>query len=682
MHLRHSPQHALTLCALLAALAAAPASAQTFAKVTDPANPIVTLGSGPGGSFIGSAWVDTDNDGDLDLFIVRNGLFRNDGAGVFVHLSGAIASQGLATGTTWADVDNDGDLDCYVAGGAPNGSALYRNQGGNVFAKVTSGAIADTLTHLGWAAAFGDYDSDGWADLVLAAPVGFNGVTGPNRLLHADGGGAFSRVDSSTVATGVGFYTVPSWCDWDGDGDLDLSIGSGSGGGALLTDYLYRNRHETTPGWLQRYLVAPLATDLHDGQQYHWVDYDDDGDLDVYLTNFGGNANTLYANTGGGVFVARTSAEVGPIVSDVGPSLASIWEDFDNDGDQDCYVTNAQTFAAKYYRNDGGTFTSLAMGTLTGNGPHWGATAGDYDGDGAVDLYVNGNATAHGLYRNTTAGAHHWLDVKLRGTISNRSALGARVRVRSMVGGSPRWQMRHVSAQNSFNGMSRLDPHFGLAEGGVVDTLVVEWPSGMRSTLTGVAADQTIEVIEPTGVTAVTASLVESSASPDGVRSVWQLAGSPAQLVAVERDRRDGEWIEIAGVTDDGAGRITVEDADVQVDATYRYRLVIREPDGVRRTGTQEIRVPGQFRLAIRSLGANPGRGPIRVEFEVPGRESAELELFDPSGRRVDSLHSAPGSAGRHAAQLGARQAMRPGVYLVRLRQNGSEVTAKVSRVE
>ena len=502
----HVHRRLVLACIALALAATTPpraAFAQTFDKILDTANPVVTQGGGPGGSFIGSAWVDTDQDGDLDLFIVRNGLFRNDGGGLFTRLPDAVVSQGLATGCTWGDIDNDGDLDVFVAGGTPSGSAMYRNLGGNQFAKLTTGVLADTATHFGWAAAFGDYDRDGNLDLVLAAPIGFNGVTGPNRLLHGLGGGAFERVDSSAVAASVNFYTVPSWSDFDDDGDIDLFIGTGSGGGALGADWIFSNRHESQPGWFERYTAAPLATDLHDGQQYHWIDYDNDGDLDVYLTNFGGNANNLYANLGGGVFVQRTAAEVGSIVSDISPSLASVWQDFDNDGDLDCYVTNAQTFAARFYRNDAGVFTPLTLGPLTGNGPHWGATAGDYDDDGRVDLYVNGTAGTHGLFRNTTAAAGHWLRVTLSGAASNRSAIGARVRLKAVIGGTPRWQVREVSAQSSFDGMSMLDPHFGLGDATVADSVVIEWPSGARSVRTQVPADARLLMSESDGTTDV-----------------------------------------------------------------------------------------------------------------------------------------------------------------------------------
>ena len=113
-----------------------------------------------------------------------------------------------------------------------------------------------------------------------------------------------------------------------------------------------------------------------------------------------------------------------------------------------------------------------------------------------MDLFLAGNATTFGLYRNTTPNGLAWLQVRLVGTASNRAAIGAKVRVRAVIAGFPRWQLREVSAQNSFNGMSSLDAHFGLASATVADSVVVEWPSGNVSVVTGVSARQRIDIVE------------------------------------------------------------------------------------------------------------------------------------------------------------------------------------------
>lgn len=685
-----APRHFATgpalAAGLLTALLAMTAGAQTFTftKVTDASNPIVTLGPAAPGSFIGASWVDSDLDGDLDLFIVQKGLFRNDGAGAFTHLPGAITNQGLATGVTWADVDNDGDLDAYVAGGAPNGSSLHLNQGGNSFARVLGGAIGDTVTNLGWAAAFGDHDGDGRVDLVLAAPVGFNGITGPNRFFRGGPGGAFASDDTSVVATGTAFYTVPTWADMDGDGDLDLAIGSGPGGAGLAPDNLYRNRRESKPGWFQRWLDAPLGTDLHDGQVYHWVDYDNDGDLDAFLTNFGGNANDLYRNDGGGTFVRLTGAEAGPIVTQVGPSLSAAWEDFDNDGDLDCFVTQAQGFAGLFYRNDGALpFVAVSVTGLTSAATRWGTTTGDWDRDGRVDLYVTGTTAGAGLYRNETASGNRWIRFQLSGVTSNRSAIGALVRVRAVIGGTPRWQVRQISSQNAFDGMNALEAHFGLGDATVADSVIVEWPSGQRDVHTGLPAGAQHLLVE-SSVTAVRSSLASLDVDARGVRIEWFLHDAAGEALTVERSADGFAWTELATPIVTG-GSIRVEDTDVSPGQHLEYRLMARDAAGRTLLDQVSVDVPAEVALAIRALGRGADTGTVRLRLTLPDDGSgtaARVELFDPAGRRLAKAPVAPGAAGAHTVELRTAGALRPGVYLARLTRGNRAVTARVPLVE
>jgi len=533
---------ARTLAFFWAATMAAHAGAQTFAKVTDVANPIATSG-GPAAQYGGASWVDPDDDGDDDLYVNGVGLFRNDGAGAFVHLPAAVPSLVTPFGNTWADIDNDGDLDVFLSGGGPTGSALCINQGNLVFTKVLAGAIANTAENRAWGCAFGDYDSDGFVDLVTAAANGFAGIANPNRLYHNDGTGTFARIDTTSVAQTLGPFTIPTWSDFDFDGDPDLFIGAGPADGTVARDYLYRNRLEVAPHWLQRIDEAPLGTDLQDGQIYNWIDYDNDGDLDAHLTNYlgplGGMVDRLYRNDGG-AFVSVPAAQAGAIVADAFMSLASVWQDFDNDGDVDCLVTQDGSHITRFYRNNGnGGFTSVAVAGLTTAGPRYGAAAGDYDADGRMDLFVAGTATTFGLFRNTTANANNWLQVRLVGTTSNRAAIGARVRVRAVIGGVPRWQLRELSAQNSFNGMSSLDAHFGLASASEADSVVVEWPSGSVSVRTAITAGQRILVVEEDataaggGLDAPGFGLLAVSPNPGpGPRSVrFALAGrEPAVL--------------------------------------------------------------------------------------------------------------------------------------------------------
>ncbi|MGH7494499.1 MAG: FG-GAP-like repeat-containing protein [bacterium] len=481
---------------------------QTFVKITDPANPITAVEPSTNG-YVGASWIDYNNDGRLDLFANRLYLYRNDGGGVFskiVSSLGVNQLQTIGSGNSWADYDNDGDLDCFYSGRT---SRLYRNDGDDKFTAINTGDIGDSTAMRGWACAWADYDNDGNVDLVITHPAGFVGQdlpATPNHLLHNDGppNYTFTRVTGNPIVTGLAPYTVATWSDYDNDGDVDLFIGSGPAGPVLAVDFLYENLFKDTGVALfDRIGTTPIATDLVDGQVWNWIDYDNDGDLDAYLTNYGGGQsprglpNNLYRNDNGS-FVRMSGAQVGSIVTDREMSLANLWGDFDNDGDLDALVTKETGYTTRYYQNDGdGTFTSVNAGTLTsGIGQHSGAAAGDYDNDGDLDLYLTGAGATKALYRNDLSNGNHWINILCEGKVSNRAGIGAKVRAKATLAGKPFWQLREISSQNSFNGHNMLNAHFGLGDAVVIDSLKLEWPSGMVDVHTNVAADRFLLAVE------------------------------------------------------------------------------------------------------------------------------------------------------------------------------------------
>ncbi len=475
-------------------------SAQTFIRVTDPNNPIaVDQGDA---SYTGSSWVDYDNDGRLDLFVNRGKLYHNEGNGNFTRVAnhgiGAGLQQGLGSGNSWADIDNDGDLDCFYSGAR---SKLYRNDGNGIFTAIDAGEIGSSFDTRGWSCAWADYDNDGFVDLVITHPAGFIGAATTNHLFHNDGAGRFTRVTNSDVVTGLAPYTVATWADYDDDGDQDLFIGSGPANGSVAPDYLYQNLlKETGTATLQRITAGAFAIEPRDGQNYNWIDYDNDGDLDMYLTNYAGTAsgmaNHMYRNDNG----TFTKITTGAIVTDREVSLGNIWGDFDNDGDLDCFVTNEAGAPNRYYTNNGnGTFTrvtNLPFITKPATSNNAGATAGDYDDDGDLDIFTTGQGTAAALYRNELNSGAHWLSISSEGTLSNRSALGASVRAKATINGKSVWQRREISSQNGFNSHNSLRVHFGLGDATQVDSLVFIWPPGAREVMTNVAADQFLRVVE------------------------------------------------------------------------------------------------------------------------------------------------------------------------------------------
>jgi hypothetical protein len=209
-----------------------------------------------------------------------------------------------------------------------------------------------------------------------------------------------------------------------------------------------------------------------------------------------------------------TPATAGDIVADEGEFLANTWGDFDNDGDQDCFITldgPEPGPPSKYYNNNGnGTFSRVTnIPIVTNVGPNYGATSGDYDDDGDLDLFVSGTTNSKGLYRNDLVNGNTWINIKCTGSGapngSNKSGIGAKIRIKAVINGNPVWQIREVSAQNSFDCHNMLNVHFGLGNAVLIDSLIIGWPSGIHDIYTNVLPDKHYianegQNIEPIGI--------------------------------------------------------------------------------------------------------------------------------------------------------------------------------------
>lgn len=465
---------------------------QIFTKVTNTSNPIVFDSPSLNG-YTGCAWVDINNDGLLDLFINQySTIYKNLGGGNFSRILNLIPQFSNSSGNSWADYDNDGFIDCYISSGMPNGSSLFKNNGNETFSKVMSGQIGASATNPSAASAWGDFDNDGKIDLVLATPNGFVGNNVYNKLYNNQGSGVFVNNSTSPITTTLSTFTNPSWCDYDMDGDQDLFFGTGTTN-ALAPDYLFQNNlYPSSSATFLLLNLPPLSTDNRDGQIWNWIDFDNDRDFDAFVTNYSGGVpnglkNDFYKNNNG-IFVKLDSISVGVIASDIGRSLSSVWMDFDNDGDIDCLVTR-ENQKNTYYENQlfpSGTAKFLSISNepmVLNSGNHSGASAGDYDNDGDIDLFLTGTTNAtQGLYQNISPSINNWINIKLNGTYSNKSGIGAKILAKSNISGNPIWQLREVSSQNTNYGMNMLNQHFGLGNATNIDTLVVKWPSGINDT--------------------------------------------------------------------------------------------------------------------------------------------------------------------------------------------------------
>ena len=490
--------------------------AQEFVVVENPQSPIDTVDIR--GFYRGCAWADMDNDGDLDLSI-EGFAFRNEGNGVFSTIE-SFGTQGgvdFLGGVSWADYGNDGDLDClYSSAAGINGATvpttvIFENDGTGVFTEKKIDADPDRSLKT-WSASWGEFNNDGYIDVTGAVAFGFlQGLLDtPGFFYTGNEDGSFTEITDAEFTQETAPYTVAYWTDYDEDGDSDLFIASGPGGSAG-PDFHYKNLlTESGTATLERITDAPFATDAQDGQNYNFIDYDLDGDLDLYLTNYGGAPNRFYRNDNG------TYNSIQNVLTFPGVTLGNCWGDFDNDGDQDVLITADNIGQTGYFRNDGGTFMAMEnpfSGVFPTNSNVSGLTIGDYDNDGDLDFFANGGISGQNgpraLYRNDLDNENHWVNFTCEGNPSNRAAIGTRVRLQADINGQATWLQREITAQNTFMGHNSLRVHFGLGAAEVIDSLIFEWPSGNIDAYANLAVDTFYQVVE--GQTLVNAKEVEHS---------------------------------------------------------------------------------------------------------------------------------------------------------------------------
>jgi len=475
-------------------------SSQTFTKITTGA-PVTEAGA-----WRSVNWVDYDRDGDLDLFVTRglsggqdNILFRNDGGPgfTFTRMSGlSISQDGRASdGSTWADYDNDGYPDAFTVNWYNQNNLMYHNDGNGTFTQILAGPNVNDGGY-SETASWGDYNNDGLVDLYVAN----SGGPRINYLYKNTGNGQFVKITAGPQSANVGTSRGVNWVDYDDDGDLDLFVANESN----ENEFLYKNMLiESGIDTFQRITTGPLVNVGLASWSGSWADYDNDGDKDVFVANWVGQASRLFVNNANGTFTPDTAD---PIHSDGGYGASAGWGDIDNDGDLDLIVTHAYSTTATVnylYRNllaetDTARFERVLAGQMvTDPGYMYGTAWGDYDGDGDLDLFVartQGENQVNAFYSNN-GNANHWLTVDLRGTISNAAAIGAKVRVKAVLGGSPTWLTRVVEGQAGYCGQN-LQLHFGLRDAISIDSLVILWPSGNIETFTGVEVDKHLVVAE------------------------------------------------------------------------------------------------------------------------------------------------------------------------------------------
>jgi len=524
---------------------------------------LVTLCGNPGKDHIlgsigtGVAVADYDGDGDEDIYLPTaqlvqdwvsgrnpqaNALYRNDGDGRFTDVaeSAGVNLRTWSSGAYFVDYDNDGDKDLFVTAYGPN--VLFRNEGDGKFQDVAFQAgVAGDPTASSTSAAFGDLDGDGDLDLFVVNYVlydlrdppaggkrtiwrgvevyrGPQGLIGqPDALYRNNDDGTFSDI---TETAGLGDYIQQPYglgvemADFDDDGDLDIYVANDS-----VVNHLYRN--DGNLKFVEVATMAGVATNEDASEQAGMgtdaADYNGDGLLDLFVTNFSHEWNTLYRHLGNLVFVDATF-EAKLQDSYLKLAWGTKFFDYDHDGWLDLFVACGHAYPGVddhpalntsyaqtnvLYRNNGdGTFENRSESAGSGLqlvDSSRGVAMTDIDRDGDLDIVVSNNDGRPNLLYNQGGNRKSWVSFHLTGVRSNRDAIGAILTLRA--GGKT--LLRGVNPFGSYQSQGSFAVHFGLEDAETIEGVTVTWPSGEIEELGELAARKFYAVTEGEGVTAV-----------------------------------------------------------------------------------------------------------------------------------------------------------------------------------
>ncbi len=490
---------------------------------------------------------DFDGDGFQDIYFVngrdlygggapvRNALYRNNHDGAFTDVTekASVPGNAYGLGCVWGDYDNDGHPDLYVTQYGKN--ILYRNNGDGTFTDVTQKARVDgtdfgTVFHSG--ATFFDYDRDGYLDLYVGGYVEFGPTSqrtctigygiqascppseykgSPAILYHNNRDGTFTNV---TKAAGIfqpkGKNLSVAAADFDNDGWPDLFVANDG-----LEMYLYHNERN---GKFREVALTTGISRTANGNTMAAMcislgDYDNDGRLDLYVSDFQGAGDHIWHNDGDG-FLEEVSDRVGITASTQRVlSFGGGFLDYDNDGYLDLFIANGHVYQGVektspdiHYKQINSLFHNERNGKFrdvtssAGSGfliPRLGrgAAFADFDNDGGMDIVVANNGDPPLMLRNSGGSGNHFVNIKLVGTRSNRDAMGARVTLRT----GPTSQIREIVGGGSYLSQGDLRAHFGLGSQTRVDTIEVAWPSGLTEKFHDIEADRFYQVVEGTG---------------------------------------------------------------------------------------------------------------------------------------------------------------------------------------
>lgn len=495
----------------------------------------------------GLAWGDYNNDGFVDLFLVnfkgnindpdasaRHALYQNQGDGTFVDVTEKVGldSPSFGMAAAWGDFDNDNDLDLYISNYGEN--ILYRNDGEKGFVDISSQARVD---HAGFGAGvtWGDFNNDGWIDLYVCNyvefinddknqdimqkqysteipftinPSSYNAAS--NQLYRNNGDGTFTDVaQAAGVDNKDGRSLAAAWFDFDDDGRQDLYIANDISSNGVF--------HNQGDGTFKDIGASSLAADYRGAMGLAVGDYDNDEDLDLFVTHWLAQENALFRNNvsmnwkddvGNKKIFFVDEGEImglGQVsLKTVGWSTSFV--DFDSDGLLDLWVTNGSTMQQEKdnsllvsqqlhlfrQQQDKGFYeiSQYAGKDLDQPFVGRGGAQADYNNDGKMDLALSRYGDTSLLLKNTAGSNNNWIKFRLRQSNKNTRALGAKIKIRT----EKIWQTTQIGSQGLYLSQNNTDVHFGIGENKQVDEVKIIWPDGSVQELMNVESNQLIEL--------------------------------------------------------------------------------------------------------------------------------------------------------------------------------------------
>jgi hypothetical protein len=442
-----------------------------------------------------STWVDYDNDGWEDLYVSDkesnrpNHLYKNNGNKTFTKVTNTplTSFNAKSVSSIWGDIDNDGDKDVLVINATEMKNRFFRNDSGS-FVELTNTGINDQpdYNHGG---VFADFDNDGFLDLLLTNFF----ATKFHQIYKNNGDNTFTKKVTNTIATETERAMAPILCDYNHDRLIDIFIPNGND----RPNSLFKNLGNFE---FEKINTGAIGIDAFNSVGATWGDYDNDGWEDLFVANASNQNNNLYKNNGNGTFTKITSGMLGgdgdAIIRDGGHNHGCNWIDLDNDGDLDLYVTNNNGVNFLYENNGANSFTKEQNDIITGNlGNCFGMSWADSDKDGVEDVVISRDDTQTDLFFYGKKKNNTWINIKLQGTVSNKDGIGASIKVKS----NDSWQRKQVVPVSGFGGQNSCRQKFGLKNASIAQEIVVEWPSGITQTITNVNVNQFITIVEETG---------------------------------------------------------------------------------------------------------------------------------------------------------------------------------------